>query len=403
MEPETKQLIQRLNERLEDMGKIKGAVEQFEKTVAAWPKTLSEKLATIRATSYDDRGRYRGVFATEDDARCFGLFVLSHAGKDGRAAEALKGEMKATFERAMGGTIATGDGLAPIEYSSRVDRLVEAFGMFASKAFPQTMTSDQLTFQRRTSGLTVFKTGHNVAAMASDMGFATVNLNADEWNVLCLYPKALGEDAAASVGEMVAMEIAQALAQATDSAGFIGDGTPTYLDVIGVTKRLTDINGVDDGGGLVLGSGNAWSELAEADFLKVVGQVPAYKGAQNEWYASNPFVWNVMHKITLSKGGVTRAEFAGEQRLQFLGYPINIVQSMPKVQGNSQVCALLGDLRFSSTHGKRKELMIEESRDVKFIERQVAVLGTQRHAISNHSLGDSANAGPLVGLITASA
>ena len=39
---------------------------------------------------------------------------------------------------------------------------------------------------------------------------------------------------------------------------------------------------------------------------------------------------------------------------------------------------------------------------MKFIERQVAVLGTQRHDIVNHSLGSATAAGAVVGLITAS-
>ena len=99
---------------------------------------------------------------------------------------------------------------------------------------------------------------------------------------------------------------------------------------------------------------------------------------------------------------MSRSDFAGRQSLQFLGYPVELTPKMPKVEGNSQVCALFGDLRLSSTHGRRRDLYIEEDRSVKFIERQVAVLGTQRHAVNNHSLGDATNAGPVVGLITAS-
>lgn len=64
---------------------------------------------------------------------------------------------------------------------------------------------------------------------------------------------------------------------------------------------------------------------------------------------------------------------------------------------------MLGDVRLSTTHGVRDEMMIEESRDVKFIERQVAVLGTQRHDINNHSLGSATAAGAVVGVITPAA
>jgi len=75
---------------------------------------------------------------------------------------------------------------------------------------------------------------------------------------------------------------------------------------------------------------------------------------------------------------------------------------MPRAQGNSQVCCLYGDLRLSSTHGVRKELTIDQDTSVGFKERQVAVLGVQRHDLSNHTFGDATTAGPMVGLITAS-
>ena len=61
-----------------------------------------------------------------------------------------------------------------------------AIEFMQTRSSPWAMTTDQMTFQRRTKGLTVYKTGHNVAATASEMGFETVNLNADEWNALAL-------------------------------------------------------------------------------------------------------------------------------------------------------------------------------------------------------------------------
>ena len=161
------------------------------------------------------------------------------------------------------------------------------------------------------------------------------------------------------------------------------------------------INGVDDGGGLVLASGNLWSEIVEADINKLIGQCPNYQGIQPKLYCSNPFFWQVLNKINNAKGGVSKMEFQGVQKLACMGYPVEIVNVMRKTDGNSTVPLLFGDLRLSSTHGRRQQITVEQSNDVKFLERQVAVLGTQRHAVTNHSLGDATNAGPIVGLITA--
>lgn len=401
MDNETRELLNRLTERLDDIKKVKGAVAQLETVVNGWPRHLEDKLAAVRAASWDRNGRYRGVFASEDDARCFGLFVMAATGNH-KAELALSGEMKSVYGRAMGDTASTGSGLVPIEYSNRIQRLVEAFGTWAGKAFPAPMTSDSQTFQRRTSGFAVYKTGDNVPATASELGFDTINLNADEWNVLCLYPNAWAEDAGvAIVGELMAMEIGQSFAYQTDYCGLVGDGTPESLGVMGLTTKLIGINGVDDGGGLTIASGNTWGEIVEADILKLIGSVPAYAGAMNEFYASNPFIWQVLHKLALNKGGVQLAEVRGEQRLMVYGYPINPVQVMQKTEANSSIPLLYGDIRLSSTHGKRAELKIDESKHVKFLERQTAVLGTQRHAVANHTLGDATNAGPVVGLILA--
>jgi len=123
----------------------------------------------------------------------------------------------------------------------------------------------------------------------------------------------------------------------------------------------------------------------------------------NKWFVSNPFIWQVMAPIQTDGGGNTVMNLADGPKLQFMGAEVEITQVMPTVGADSQICALFGDLKLSSTLGRRQELTIDESRDVKFIERQVAVLGTQRHAINNHSLGDATNAGPVVGLITPAA
>jgi len=404
LDPEIKALMGEVKSYLAEQKTIKGAVAQLEEQMRGVPQTIENKLSAVRRMSFDDRGRYRGVFGNEGEARSFGLCVLGTVGGDQRALGALKAEFKDVFERAMGSSPDSAGGvLVPVEYSTRIQRLVEEFGCWGSSAFPMPMSSDSLTFQRRVSGVSVFKTGQNVAATGSEPKYATINLNADEWNTLTLYPKSLGEDSATELGELIAIEIAQAFAQAIDDCGFVGDGTPDYLDVLGINTRLITINGVDDGGGLVLGAGNLWSELVEGDFLKVMGRTPRFAAKAGKWFCSNEFFWTVMAKLTFAKGGVTAGEFNGVRSLMFLGKPVEITQSMPRTEANSQVACLFGDLRMSSTYGRRKELTIDRSTEVKFIERQVAVLGTQRHAINNHSLGDATNAGPVVGLITAAA
>jgi len=414
MDQETKDLMTQLRDKVGEIDNVKQAVSQLEESIKNVPdsKTIDKKLAAVSARAWDERGSYRGIFPSEDDARAFGLYVMHQVGGNDQARQALEGEMKSVIERAWGSKAqssnpnAAGGALVPVEYADRVQRLVEQFGTYAANAMVMPMESDTLVFQRRTKGLKVFKTGQNQQATASDMEFDTITLTADEWNVLSLYPRSLSADTAGLIGEMLAQEISLAFAEQIDRSGFVGDGTPDDLDVTGIMKRLKDINGTDDGGGLVLGSGSngaGWSGLVEDDFHKLASKPPMFRGMSPAWYTSPEFFWRVMNPIQLGQGGTTRAEFAGEQSLQFLGRPVRMVQTMPKTEGNSQIPVLYGDLRLSSTLGRRQDLTVEESRDARFEQRQVAVLGTQRVAINNHSLGDATTPGPMVGLITPAA
>jgi HK97 family phage major capsid protein len=205
------------------------------------------------------------------------------------------------------------------------------------------------------------------------------------------------------IGELIMRSIAFSFARKTDQIAFLGDGSASYFGIQGIIPKLLSINGVDDGGGLVLGTGNAWSELTLTDFQAVQGRLPEYDGdTEPKWYCSRTFYYTVMVKLMLAAGGVTAEEIEGQRRKVFLGDPVEIVQVMPKVEGNSQVCALYGDMSRCATYGDRRSLNVQQSAHYKFAERQVTVLGTQRVAISIEDLGTATEAGPMVGLITQS-
>jgi HK97 family phage major capsid protein len=202
--------------------------------------------------------------------------------------------------------------------------------------------------------------------------------------------------------EMLADEMSLGFAIAEDENMFLGDGTDTYDNVVGAIPRLINVNGVDDGGGLVLASGNLWSEIIEADILKLIGQARYVRPGQGRFACSNEFFWQVLAKITTSKGGVTMRESESGPRFMFNGIDVKITPVMPRVQGNSQVPLLYGDFKLAGTLYSRRQLEMRESREVRFESKEVVLLATERIDMDPHSIGDATTPGPVVGLITQS-
>jgi HK97 family phage major capsid protein len=80
---------------------------------------------------------------------------------------------------------------------------------------------------------------------------------------------------------------------------------------------------------------------------------------------------------------------------------------MPKTDSNSQILALFGDFGLAADFGDRAGIAIATSQSASvggesvFERDETAVKATERFDENVHDLGDSTNAGPVVGLISA--
>lgn len=374
------------------------AIMQLETQQDAMSKKMHEFTRMGRAAAYNDDGSYKGVFANEDAAETFGLQLMAATHEDQAVAQRCYNRVK----RDLGSGIESeGGAMVPIEFSDRVKRLLESYGVAIRNMYYMPMAGESLTFLKQTGEVTVFLLSEGVKGSESDIKVERVTLQSKEWGTLSYYPRSLEDDAAVLVGEMVARSIFFAFARKADQIVFNGDGSAEYFGIQGIIPKLKTINGIDEGAGLVLGSGNAWSELTLEDFQRVQGRLPEYEGeTMNKWYMSRRFYFEVPVKLMLDAGGVTAEELEGRRQRVFLGDPVELVQVMPKAEGNSQVCALYGDMARAATYGDRRRMNVESSREYKFAERQVTVLGINRCAISIEDLGTDTEAGPIVGLIT---
>lgn len=304
------------------------------------------------------------------------------------------------------GVNTTGGYLVAPEFEADLIKLRERYGVFRQNAKNTTMRSDRKTKPRRTSGVTAYFVGEGATITDSQAGYDQVGLTARKLAALCYYSNELDEDSLIEIGDEFADEIAYAFAKKEDECGFIGDSTSTYGGITGCTAKLKAVDGtIANIKGLVVATGNLFSEFVLADFNGVVAIAPEYVDPERAaWYCSKFFYHNVMEKLMLAAGGVTAAEIAAGRRIpMFMSYPVRITQAMPKTDANSQVACLFGDLNLGALYGDRRQTTVALSTDVKFAEDQIAIRGTERFDINVHGVGDTTDAGPIVGLISAAA
>ena len=284
----------------------------------------------------------------------------------------------------------------PMEQS--IIRLVEERGTFRMNAFVYPMTSGSVMIPRRSGGFTSYYVGENASITASDLTLNQVKLEAKKLGVLTQISSELSEDAIVALADLVTQEIAYAFANAEDQAGFNGDGTSTYGGIVGLNSAL-QAGSIQDA---VSGNTGALT-LDLADFEATVGKLPRFPGIMPKWYVHSAVYWASMARLLDAAGGNTVQTLAGGPQLQFLGYPVELVNVMPSTTGTlaSTIVAYFGDLAMASTMGVRRTVTVRTDESTYFTSDAIAIRATERFDINIHERGDASNAGPIVALKTA--
>jgi HK97 family phage major capsid protein len=304
-----------------------------------------------------------------------------------------------TFRAALGeNQNQLGGVLVPDEVEQTVIDLRESRGVARQECMVTAMASDTKFVPRRTGGLTSYFVDENPSSgiTESDKNWDSVRLVARTLATLTRYSIQLSDDAIISIGDDLASEIAYAFADKEDRCLFLGDGTSTYGGIYGVPA-------IAAGSVYTAASGNtAFSTLDLADFEGMVGKLPQYAEANAKWYISKAGWAASMLRLIDAGGGNTWRDLAnGKRELQFLGYPVVIVQVMNSTltaQVNATNVALFGDMRQAATFGNRRGVSVfpSEHRYMEF--NQIGIRGMERFDINFHERGDASNAGSMISL-----
>jgi len=410
-----------------DIAKLNSGILEANAAIGELKQQL-RNLKNYRANQTDGNGRYKGHFSSPQEAKAFTLLVMAaclggnsevkdrydavHKSLEGMGLEPLwvdeKGHIR---DKTMTGSSQTGGGaLITVEQVPSIIMLLEKYGIFRANALPMPMGAGQTEVPKIDGLLEVTCPGEGQTITAKDPDVPMVVLNPRTMSALTLYSLELEEDSMVSLGELLAGLFARSFAYYEDKCAFLGDGTSTYFGFKGITGALMAVSSIIANiKSLVVGDGNAYNELTLANFESVPGILPdSADDGDAAWYTHRYFFWTVMIKLALTSTSMASEVIlgAGARVKQFLGYPVNFTQVMPKAAANSQICALLANLRQGAILGTRGGMEFAQSSHAYFSSGKMAIRGRNRIAINIHGTGyykdaNTAEAGPICGLITA--
>jgi HK97 family phage major capsid protein len=254
------------------------------------------------------------------------------------------------------------------------------------------MTGPTAKVPRVLSGFTTYFVGEGDDIDLSDMTFDQVSLTAKKLAAMTRITSELNEDSIISMADILANRFAYDLAVREDSCGWLGDGTSTYGGIVGVANALA-------AGSIMTATGiTTFATVTLGNFEEVVGMLPEFPGIQPAWYMHKKAYYATAGRLQNAAGGNTTADLGSGPVLQFLGYPVRFVQTLPKAAATTVKIAYFGDLSMTATMGTRRGIELRSDASVGFISDTIYVRATERFDINVHERGSASEAGPMVAL-----
>ena len=190
--------------------------------------------------------------------------------------------------------------------------------------------------------------GEGNAIDPSDVTVDQVNLVAKKYAMLNIMSSELSDDSIISWTDLVAREMAWALALAEDTNSFLGDGTATFGGITGIANALA-------AGSLLPGAAGLWGGISLNLLEELAGLPPAYPGFQGRWYMSKYAYFNVVVSLLNAAGGTDMRQVEAGGDFMLMGYPVTWTQVLPgKAGADGDLAIVFGDLAMGSMLGVRR-------------------------------------------------
>lgn len=294
-----------------------------------------------------------------------------------------------------------GGATVPDDFHSEVLFLTEKFSAARRLANVVPMSRDTATFPRITTPLEMSATAEAGSMTADDVEWDNVTLTAKKWTCLIKSSTELLEDSAVNIADVIATQVARAQARTEDLVYFLGDGSSTYNNDVGLTSGMVSTTYVAQG------SSNTWATETEADILNMIGRVEYVDWNRCAFACSRQWFWQVPMRLAYAKSGNTASMTlygaeggpSGEDATLY-GFPVFFTQVMPTATATTGNMAYFGDFKGGSMLGDRRDLKISFSDQAYFANDQIAWRATSRFTVNIHTDGQAATYGPITALKT---
>lgn len=335
----------------------------------------------------------RAVFADVDQAEGFAAWarqVISGGKSYPQAATDIQILKKTAveFNNQLGGA------LVPQEFAPQLIWLTEQYGAAKKLANVVPMSSESKAYPRKTGIASMSPIAENGTISVSDNNYGNVTLTAKKYGVLFKVTNELFNDAAINVTDDLARSIAEAESIAIDQAYFLGDGSATYANQVGLATGLPTAAYI---------TAAAWASITKDHFASLMGAVENVNAARLSFACSRQFFVQVMMRLDKATSQFKEISTGNLGGGTFMGYPVQFVQVMPTVSAASSTHfpCYFGDFVGGSMIGDRQMLSIASSDQFYFDSDSIAVRGTSRFNVNIHGDGRGSTYGPIVGFKTA--
>lgn len=284
----------------------------------------------------------------------------------------------ATFPNSAGGA------LVNEAFDSNIIRLVNEWGVARRECRVVPMTEAKVSRPRARGDFNLQYVNENTAATPQVMSYDNVTLEAKTGLALARVSKQLMQDSAIDIANDITIDMARGIARQEDRNLFIGDGTSAFGSVIGFVNRFA----VGVTGNAVTG-GASFSAHTLAQLCEAISRVSDFGLRNAKWYCSPAVKALVFDRLSLTLGGITKAEMQQGQVGSFLGYPIVTVNALPSTDGTNQLDILFGDMSLAASLGSRLDVEMAIDDSIGFNTYSTFMRAVVRHDINIHDIGST--------------